>query len=99
MRSRGIATHVSELTVLKTGLNRGPVDRAALWAVLPGQYDDAIRLLEDADHEPANALSEGDMQTLDEEGPVEARRVLIRWLLITLGGLLALLGLVLYLGP
>jgi len=99
LRSRGIATHVSELTVLKPGLTRGQADRAALWAVLAAQYEDALKLLEDADHQPVNALDESRMQILQEEGPVQARRVMIRGLLITLGALLGLLGLVLYLGP
>lgn len=99
LRSRGIATHVSELTVLKPGLSTGQVDRAALWAVLASQYDDARKLLENADHQPANALDEGEMQTFQEEGPVQARRLMIRGLAVTLAVLLALLAVILRLGP
>lgn len=99
LRSCGIATHVSEMTVLKPGLARGQVDRAALWAVLDGQHEDALKLLENADHEPATALSERDMKTLQEEGPAQAQRALIRGLMIALVAALGLLGLVLFLGP
>ncbi len=99
LRSRGIATHVSELTVLKPGLSGGQVDRAALWAVLAGQYEDARQLLENADHRPANALDEQDMHTFQEEGAVQARRQMIRGLVITLAVLLGLLAVVLHLGP
>lgn len=99
LRSRGIATHVSELTVLKPGLGRGEADRAALWAVLAAQYEDAQQLLENADHRPANALDEGGMQTLQEQGPIQARRLMIRGLLLTLAVLVALLAVVLHLSP
>lgn len=99
LRSCGIATHVSELTILKPGLAGGQVDRAALWAVLEAQYDDALQLLEDADHQPRNALDEQDMHTLQEQGPIQARRLMLRGLIVTLGVLLGLLAVVLHLDP
>lgn len=99
LRSRGIATHVSELTTLRPGMAGGQVDRAALWAVLDGQHDDACRLLEDADHQPLNALDEGAMRTLSEEGPAQARRSMLRGLLLTLGVLAALAAVIVHLNP
>lgn len=97
LRSRGIATHVAELSSLRPGLAHQDLDRAAVWAVLASQYDDARRLLDDPDHQPASGLDEDGMAVLDRDGPVQARRVLLRGLLATLAALLALLALVFWL--
>lgn len=99
LRSRGIATHVSELTVLRPGFGRQARDRAAVWAVLAAQYDDALQLLEDPDHHPDSALDEEGMAVMDTEGPEQARRLLLRGLLVTLAVLLGALALVLWLVP
>lgn len=92
LRSRGIATHVTELSVLKPSPCGGQVDRAAVWAMLAPQYEDARLLLEDADYRPGHALDEGAMQNFQEQGQAAARRVMMRGLilaLLILGGLLA----------
>ncbi|TVS12482.1 MAG: hypothetical protein EA419_04670 [Wenzhouxiangella sp.] len=95
LRSRGIATHVSELTTLRPGLAHRDGARAAVWAVLTSQYEDAQRLLQDPDHHPDHALDEKGMHELETEGPARARRSLIRGLLLTLALLVAVLVLVL----
>lgn len=92
LRSRGIATHVSNLTSIKPTPCGGQIDRAALWAVLASQYDDARLLLENPDHNAVNSLDENAMHELEHEGSAQAQRAMIRGLLITLvvlGGLLA----------
>lgn len=99
LRSRGIATHVSELSLLKPSPCGGQVERAALWAVLEPQYEDARLLLEDADHQPAHAFDEGAMQDFQEQGQAAARRLMMRGLLLTLAALGGLLALVLHLNP
>lgn len=99
LRSRGIATHVTELSVLKPSPCGGQVDRAALWAMLAPQYEDARLLLENADHRPSHALDENDMQSFQEEGQAAARRVMVRGLIVTLLVLGGLLAVVLHLGP
>lgn len=99
LRSRGIATHVSELSMLKPSACGGQVDRAALWAVLAPQYEDARSLLENADYQPSHALDEGAMQNFQVEGQAAARRLMIRGLLVTLAVLGALLAVVLHLNP
>ena len=99
LRSRGIATHVTELSMLKPSPCGGQVDRAALWAMLAPQYEDARLLLENADHQPSHALDEGGMQSLEEEGQAAARRLMVRGLIGTLIVLGCLLALVLQFSP
>lgn len=99
LRSRGIATHVSELTSLRPNLAHQGRDRAAVWAVLASQYEDAHRLLNDPEHQAGSALEVDAMQRLQTEGTDRARKTLARGLFVTLGVLLALLLLVLALGP
>lgn len=95
LRSRGIAVHVSDMTSLRLNLAHQGRFRAALWAVLPEQAEDAAALLDDPDHRAATALNEHEFQRLEGEGADAARRTMIRWLTITalvLAGLAALLA-------
>ena len=98
LRSRGIATHVSELTSLRPNLAHQGRDRAAVWAVLESQFEDAQRLLNDPEHRADSALEADDMQYLQTQGAARARRSLLRGLFITLGVLTALLVLVVQFG-
>lgn len=97
LRSRGIATHVSELTTLRPGLAHRDGARAAVWAVLGSQYEDARLLLQDPDHQPDHALDEKGMHELETEGSARARQSLIRGLLLTLAALVGVLVMVLQL--
>jgi hypothetical protein len=93
LRSRGIATHVSDMTSLRLNLAHQGQFRAALWAVLPEQAEDAAALLEDPEHAAETALNEHEFLLLESEGAKAARRAMIRWMLITvvvLAGLAAL---------
>lgn len=94
LRSRGIATHVSDMTSLRLNLAHQGKYRAALWAVLPEQTEDAARLLEDPGHRATTALNKHEFQLLEGEGSAAARRMLIRWLLVTAVGLAGLAALV-----
>lgn len=94
LRSRGIATHVTDMTSLRLNLAHQGRYRAALWAVLPEQTEDAAALLEDPDHQAATALNEHEFQRLESEGADAARRTMIRWLTYTavfLAGVAALI--------
>jgi len=98
LRSRGIATHVSDTPSLRPSLAHKGRDRAALWAVLADQADDALKLLENPEQPVASALDEGEMQQLETEGAAQAQRALLRGLIWTLAGLGGVLALVLWLG-
>jgi hypothetical protein len=94
LRSRGIATFVSDMTSLRLNLAHQGRFRAGLWAVLPEQLDDATALLDDPDHRALTALDEDEFQQLELEGGEAARRTLMRWLTVTalvLAGLAALM--------
>jgi hypothetical protein len=56
LRSRGVATHVTDMTSLRLNLAHQGRYRTALWAVLPEQYDDAEALLDNPDHRVVNPL-------------------------------------------
>ncbi len=98
LRSRGIATHVSDMASLRLNLAHQGKYRAALWAVLPEQADDAARLLEDPEHQATTALNQHEFQLLQGAGAEAARRLMIRWLLITVVGLAGVAALVYVLG-
>ncbi len=94
LRSRGIATHVSGLTSLRPNLAHRGRDRAALWAVLAEQAEDAGQLLEDPGRPAPSALDEPAMERLETDGAALARRSLLRALIVTLVILVVLLVLV-----
>lgn len=98
LRSRGIATHVTDMTSLRLNLAHQGRFRAALWAVLPEQAEDAEALLEDPSHRASTALNDHEFQRLEGEGADAARRSMIRWLTVTALGLAALAALVVALG-
>jgi len=98
LRSRGIVTQVTDMTSLRLNLAHRGRFRAALWAVLGEQAEDAAALLEDADHRATTALDEHELQRFEGEGAEIARRTLIRWLTITALGLAALAALIVALG-
>lgn len=94
LRSRGIAAHVSDMTSLRFNLAHKGRFRAALWAVLAEQAEDAAALLEDPEHQATTALDKQEFQRLEGEGADAARRTLIGWLTITALGLAALAALI-----
>ncbi|WP_376697273.1 hypothetical protein [Wenzhouxiangella sp. EGI_FJ10305] len=94
LRSRGIATHVSDMTSLRLNLAHQGRYRAALWAVLPEQAEDAVALLDNPEHVAETALNDHEFRQLEGEGADAARRMMIRWLTVTalvLTGLAALI--------
>lgn len=98
LRSRGIATHVTDMTSLRLNLAHQGQFRAALWAVLPDQAEDAAALLEDPGHRAETALNDHEFQRLETEGADSARRTMIRWLIITALGLAGLAALTVAIG-
>lgn len=90
LRSRGIATHVTDMTSLRLNLAHQGRFRAAVWAVLPEQAEDAVALLDDPGHEAKTALNRHEFEQLESVGAAQARRTMIRWLLITLVVLIVL---------
>lgn len=98
LQANGIATHVSDMTALRVNLAHQGQFRAGLWVVFEDQYDDAMALLSNPDHEVSKALSPDQMAHLQTGGEAEVRKVLIKWSLITLGGLAAIASLVV-IGP
>ncbi len=99
LRSRGIATHVTNMASMRLNLAHQGRYRAGLWALLEPQYEDAEALLDNPDHDVEQPLSEGQMAELETEGEADARRVLIKWLLITVVALGAVAAAVVALGP
>lgn len=94
LRSRGIASHVTDMTSLRLNLAHQGRYRAALWAVLEDQAEDAAALLENPDHRAASALDEAGFARLEGEGADAARRAMMRGLTVTalvLAGLAALI--------
>lgn len=99
LRSRGVATHVTNMASFRLNLAHQGRYRAGLWAMLEPQYTDAEALLQDPDHEVENPLSDAQMAELASRGEADARRVLIKWLLLTAAVLGALAAVVVILGP
>lgn len=89
LRSRGIATHVTDLTSLRFNAAHQGQFRAAVWALLEPQFEDARALLEDPDHKVKNPLSAEEMAHLESEGQVQAMDALFR-ATMTVGIVLAL---------
>jgi hypothetical protein len=66
LRSRGILPYVSSQA---TKTLRGMIfasSKVGLWAVLDHQFDDAVLLLEDSDHEVSSGLSESEMLSFED---------------------------------
>ena len=99
LRSRGIATHVTNMASLRPNLAHQGRYRAGLWAMLEPQFEDAEALLENPDHHVEQPLSEVQMTELETVGEADARRTLIKWLLIAVVALGALTAVVVALGP
>lgn len=97
LQTHGIATHISDMTALRMNLAHQGRYRAGLWVVFEGQYEDAIGLLEDPDHEVSNPLSVDQMQHLETEGQAATQRTLLKWSLILLVTLATAAALVVYL--
>jgi hypothetical protein len=98
LQSHGIATHVSDMVSMRPNLAHQGRFRAGLWVVLEAQYDDAIKLLEDPDHDVGNPLSVDQMARVETDGVLEARTTLLKWLLLIAAGLGATALLVVSLG-
>lgn len=99
LRSRGVATHVTDMTSMRLNLAHQGRFRAGLWVVFEDQYADGETLLENPDHAVARPLSEADLARLETEGAGEVRKTLIKWMLIIAAGLVGLAALVVALGP
>ncbi|MFW5927261.1 MAG: hypothetical protein ACOCSR_04340 [Wenzhouxiangella sp.] len=98
LRSRGIATHVSDMTSMRMNLAHQGRFRAGLWVVFEEHYEDAAALLTDPEHRVERPLSERELEHIEAEGAGELRKTLIKWLLVIAAGLLVLAGLVAGLG-
>ncbi len=99
LRSHGIATHVTNMASMRLNLAHQGRYRAGLWAMLEPQYEDAEALLENPDHKVEQALSEAQMAELETKGEADARRTLMKWLVITAIALAAVAAAVVALGP
>ena len=60
LEDKGVATFVSS-KMTNRYLIPTAAHRVGLWAVIDAQYDDAIKLLDDPDHEVSNPLSFADI--------------------------------------
>lgn len=97
LRSRGIATHVSDMTSMRLNLAHQGRFRAGLWVVFEDHYQDAAALLADPEHPVKSPLSEAQLEHIENEGAGEVRKTLIGWLLLTAAALGAVAALVLWL--
>ena len=98
LRSRGIATHVTNMASFRINLAHQGRYRAGLWVLLEPQYADAEALLDNPDHNVEQPLSEVQMAELETEGEAGARHTLIKWLIITAIALGTIAALVVALG-
>ncbi|QKK03379.1 MAG: hypothetical protein HND55_12360 [Pseudomonadota bacterium] len=98
LRSRGIAAHVTDMTSLRLNLAHQGRFRAALWAILPHQYEDAAALLADPEHQVEAPLSAEALARLEDQGGERARRAMLRGLLVIAVVLSALVALVVRFG-
>jgi len=98
LQAHGIATHVSDMTSMRPNLAHQGQFRAGLWVVLEAQYDDALGLLENPDHNVSNPLSVDQLQHMETQGMEQARNDLLKWLLLVAAGLGAVALLVIRLG-
>lgn len=98
LQVHGIATHVSDMTSMRPNLAHQGQFRAGLWVVLEAQYEDALGLLEDPDHDVRNPLSVDQLQHMETQGMVDARQALLKWLVFVAAGLGAVALLVVSLG-
>jgi hypothetical protein len=99
LQAHGIATHISDMTALRMNLAHQGRFRAGLWVLFENQYQDAVGLLENPDHEVSNPLSVDQLEHLETEGQAGAQATLLKWSLVVLVGLAAAAALVVYLGP
>lgn len=98
LRSRGIATHVTDMTSMRLNLAHQGRFRAGLWVVFEEHYEDAAALLADSEHPVEKPLSESELEHIETEGAGEVRKTLIKWMLVIAVGLIGLAGLVVGLG-
>lgn len=99
LQAHGIATHVSDMVSMRPNLAHQGRFRAGLWVILEAQYEDAVGLLKDPDHEIENPLSVDQMQHMETEGAARARRTLIKWSVLIAIGLAAVAGAIVVWGP
>lgn len=93
LRSRGIATHVTDMSSLRLNLAHQGQYRAAVWAMLEPQFDDARALLEDPDHRVSSPLTSAQMEDLETQGAAQALDTVFRTtMLVGVAVVLALLA-------
>ncbi len=99
LQAHGIATHVSDMVSMRPNLAHQGRFRAGLWVILEAQYDDAVGLLKDPDHEIENPLSVDQLKHMETEGAARARRTLIKWSVLIVIGLGLVAGAIVVFGP
>ena len=99
LRAHGIAAHVTDTSsLLRAAGPRSGRSRAALWVVLEPQYQDAVALLENPDHEVTHSLDERQLEQLETQGAAQAQQTLFRGVLLIGAGLIAILALLYWRG-
>lgn len=98
LQAHGIATHISDMTALRMNLAHQGRYRAGLWAMFEDQFEDAVGLLENPDHEVSNPLSVDQLEHVQTEGQAAVQRTLLKWSVVVLVGLAAAAGLVVHIG-
>lgn len=98
LQAHGIATHISDMVSMRPNLAHQGRFRAGLWVLLETQYEDAVGLLENPDHEVSNPLSVDQMDHMATEGAAQARQTLIKWSVLFALGLGVVAALVVVFG-
>jgi hypothetical protein len=94
LESRGIPVHVGEEHQHQLGGHAMPFLRYRLHVVLDSQYDDALKLLEDENHEVAEPVDIKAFRECEEE---EARPEVMNRMLGWMGVMVLILSVLLYL--
>lgn len=93
LKSRGVASYVTDVSSLRHNAAHRGNDRAFLWCLLADQFEDATALLDNPDYAVSRPLTEDQMRELESDGPKQARATILKYTLMA--GAVALVALVL----
>jgi hypothetical protein len=92
LRANGIAAHVTGTNSVMRALGlRRDRSQAVLQVMIDAQYDDAVALLADPDHDVGTGLDPEKLEALEAEGAMRAQRLMVQG---TIGLVVVLIALV-----
>jgi hypothetical protein len=89
LESRGVLVHVDGENEHRLGGHAMPFIGYRLHVVVDAQYEDALKLLEDEEHEVADPVDMDEFRAYQEEARPEVMNRIINWMVLAVIGLLA----------